>query len=34
MQRTKQWQEACTLIEGSVAGSPGEGHQRAQIQTP
>lgn len=32
MQCTKQWREACTLIEGSVVGSLGEGHQRAQIQ--
>lgn len=34
MQCTKQWQEGCTLIEGSVVGSLGEGHQRAQNQIP
>lgn len=34
MQCTKQWWEACTLIEGSAVGSLLEGHQRAQIQSP
>lgn len=31
---TKQWWEGYTLIERSVVGSLGEGHQRAQIHTP
>lgn len=33
-QHTKQWWEGCALIEGSVVGSLGEGHQRVQIHTP